>query len=100
MDFDQDTFDRAISAPLAIWAACSAAVILFLISSMRRNFDLIRIGFLMTYLSWTFALAMGAYDRLLDKPPLIESAPLVVWIMASIGAVGSVVVIKGFLRKE
>ena len=89
-----------IMISMGIWGICNLFVLFVILSAaiQRRTIDLIRGGLFLKVLAMTIAVNVHTYTTYHGLPHLHASAPHVVWAMATIGAIGALMICRGLLR--
>jgi len=85
---------------MAIWGICNLFVLFVLLSAaiQRRTIDLIRGGLFLKVLAMTIAVNSSAYSTYHGIPPVLATDPMIVLMMASMGAVGVMMICWGLMR--
>ena len=90
----------SIVVVMAIWGICNLFVLFVLLSAaiQRRTIDLIRGGLFLKVLAMTIAVNSSAYSTFYGIPPVLSTDPTIVLIVASMGAVGVMMICWGLMR--
>ena len=85
--------------PLGIWGICSAVVLFVLASAaiQRRTIELIHGGMFLKFLATFIFLSLAVYRIHAGLNP-IEAQPMVLMAISVLGAIGSLMIVRGLLR--
>lgn len=94
-------FEQTVSIPFGMWATFNIITLMVLIVSIRNHgLDIIRVGLFLSHTALITLLIIGTIYALFEIEPLIVTTPWAVWLLASIGAMGSIIITVGLFNKN